>query len=130
MNCIQDIFISYQVLSAGKPASEKEIQEAEHILETSFSKEYYEYLKKYGFAIIPKHELTGISAFPRIDVVNITIAERNLNPKVSREFYVIEQAHIDGIVIWQNRDGIIYKSIPGSAPQKIAVSLKEYLEQT
>ena len=68
--------------------------------------------------------LHGIENFSH----DVTKEEREKMPDVPQSWYVIEQAHIDGIVIWQSGDGDIYQTIPGYNPQKIADSLAEYID--
>lgn len=48
---------------------------------------------------------------------------------VPDDFYVLEEANIDGIVIWQDSNGIVYKTYPGcEKPKQIFQSFAEYLE--
>lgn len=42
-------------------------------------------------------------------------------------YYVVEQANIDGIVIWQASDGKVYQTNPKLKPLQIAESLSEYI---
>ena len=44
--------------------------------------------------------------------------------------YVIENTCIDGIIIWQDANGIIYKSRPNLEPEKIADSLVDYIKKS
>lgn len=41
--------------------------------------------------------------------------------------YVVEDTCIDGIIIWQNREGEFFKSLTNEKPNKISASLAEYL---
>lgn len=75
------------------------------------------------------HELTGVCDIPRLNVVNVTVEAREYNPLVPLEWYVVEEAHIDGIMIWQSQTGEIYQSQPGVTPEKIADSLADYLDR-
>ena len=123
-----------KLLSQKKPflfsggVSEEQIHEAESKLEVKFAKEYTEYLLAFGTASYYGHELTGIcDKNSSINVVDVTLEERNFFANIPKEWYVIEQTHMDGIVIWQDREGYIYKA----TPQKIVLihnSLKEYVE--
>lgn len=51
------------------------------------------------------------------------------NELIPQNLYVIEQANIDDIVIWQNQLGLgeIFESISNANPIKIANSLLEYI---
>ena len=73
------------------------------------------------------HELTGIrEGDEAIDVVELTLVERLFFPNIPREWYVIEQTHIDDIVIWKDSDENIYKATSQQFA-KICDSLKEYI---
>ena len=104
-----------------------EINKAEKDLNLKFSEEYKSYLLNYGFATYEGHELTGICKAKRLNVVEVTKAERNNNPNVPNDCYVIETANIDGIVIWQNEDGLIFQSSPNTNSVELYNSLCEYI---
>lgn len=106
---------------------EKIIYLAEEKLEVVFSNEYREYLKEYGAVAINGHELTGVINCARINVVEVTEVMRGMFKEISRGWYVVEQANIDGIVIWQDKDGSVYQTMPNQRPVRIADSLSEYL---
>lgn len=108
-------------------ATEEEIIEAERQLGVSFALDYKEYILKYGIITYDSHEITGLCNHKRLDVCKVTEYERKNNPNVSNEFYVIEQLDIDGVVIWQNSSGEIYRSIPEENIVKLYNSLEEYL---
>jgi len=62
-----------------------------------------------------------------LDVVLVTKEQRERFGQEVQSFYVVEEANIDGIVIWQNSDGDIYETAPNLIPKKIANSLSEYV---
>lgn len=103
------------------------IQDAEETLGLRFSQEYREYVQEFGVASFQGHELTGICDIPYLNVVDVTITEKKLMSKIEASWYVIEEVHIDGIVIWQNKLGQVYQTSPSSLPKKIADSLLEYI---
>ncbi len=109
-------------------ASQEEIARAEKGLGLKFVPEYRLYVVAFGYASANGHELTGVCNFPRLSVVDVTLSERAANPAVPLDWYVIEQAHIDGIVVWQSSAGEIYQTMPGAAPIKLCESLCAYLE--
>lgn len=109
-------------------ASEEAVQAAEQLLGASFSKEYREYLFAFGLASFQGHELTGITDSKRLSVVDVTKEERRLSKGIPAGWYVLEQANIDGIVIWQAADGMVYKVKPGYAPSELCSSLSEYID--
>ena len=82
-----------------KGATDTEIAEAEKHLSISFSRKYKHYLSSVGFAIYEGHEITGICKAKRLNVVDVTIMERDHAENIPANWYVIEQLHIDGIVI-------------------------------
>lgn len=111
-----------------KGASAIQIEQAEKALGLNFSLDFKECLHEFGAVSVGGHELTGFSADKNLDVVEVT--QKNWQkPNVRKNLYVIEEAHIDGIVIWQDADGVVYKTTPNSTPKKIANSLLEYITQ-
>lgn len=111
----------------GKGVPFEAVLEAEQLLGVTFSDEYRDYLFKYGVAAFNGHELTGISSSNRINVVDVTINVKDSNQKIPSDLYVIEQTNIDGIIIWQDRDGLVYASNDTDAPRVIAKSIEEFL---
>ena len=103
------------------------IEEAERALGLTFAEEYKEYLSKFGEVKYYGHELTGILSAKRLHVVDVTLEERELNPTVPSDLYVVEQAGIDGIVVWQSCNGDVYSTVPNGQPKKIAKSLNDYV---
>ncbi|MCM1329908.1 MAG: SMI1/KNR4 family protein [Ruminococcus sp.] len=121
INKIQD-FIS------GNSVEKEKIIEAENLLNLKFSDEYRHYLLNIGVAVADGHEFTGITPIERLNVVNVTLEERKNNPKVPLNLYVIEQANIDGIVVWQTEKGAVFQTAPNSKPIKLCNSLSEYID--
>jgi hypothetical protein len=109
-------------------ATEEQIQNAQSQLGVLFSKEYRAYVNTFGIAAYEGHELTGIGKSSRLNVVNATLEEKEKNPNIPSDWYVIEQLHIDDVSIWQSGTGEVYQLVPGSAPVKICNSLVEYIE--
>lgn len=127
MTKIIELINSLPDLLSLKPATEAEIAEAENQLGLIFSDEYKLYLKNFGAIMADGIELSGIAKSAHRNVVELTKQERKLNPNISADMYVIENTGIDGIMIWQNSNGTIYKSTPNAKPVKIAPSLHTYL---
>ena len=111
-----------------KGASIEEIEAAEKALGLRFSDEYREYLQLYGAVSCGGHELTGLSEDVNLNVVNVTAVNRDKNPHVNESLYVIEETHIDGIVIWQDESGIIYQAEYQAVPEKLYNSLTEFVD--
>jgi len=108
-------------------ATQEQIDKAEHELEVSFANDYREYLAEFGCASVYGHEFTGICRAPRLNVVEITKEQRQLNKSIPSNWYVIEQGNIDDIVIWQNEVGEIFETSPGNLGIKIANNFLEYI---
>lgn len=111
---------------AEKGASVIQIEQAEMTLGLKFAPDFRECLLEFGAVSIGGHELTGFSVDPNLDVVKVTQNNRE-KTNVGKNLYVIEEAHIDGIVIWQDSDGTIYQTAPYTKTRKIANSLAEYI---
>lgn len=126
MNRIIDIHTMPGFISL-KGAPQAKLDAAQQALATTFAPEYAAYARAYGAASFVGHELTGICDFPRLSVVSVTREERALNPKISQTWYVIEQTHMDGVVIWQAPSGEVYQAQPSASPVLIADSMAEYL---
>lgn len=112
----------------GAPATPDQIRNAEEQLQLNFSEEYSEYLLELGIATFEGHELTGITKFPRLNVVDVTKKEKARNPNVTDPYYVIEETNIDGIIIWQVSSGEVYQTEFDGKPRMICKSLHEYIE--
>lgn len=110
-----------------KAASITEITDAELQLRLRFSDEYKKYLSTFGAIMADGIELTGIARSEHRHVVPVTKHEWELNPNVPHTMYVVESTGIDGIIIWQNTNGVIYQTSPNSQPKQIAMTLNDYL---
>lgn len=108
-------------------ASVDEIERAERTLGTHFADDYRDYAMTYGVASFAGHELTGVCKPKRLNVVEVTAEQLKSNPYVPRDWYVVEEAHIDGIVIWQTPKGEIYQTVAIAPGQRINNSLIEYV---
>lgn len=128
MDRIIEVLRGSDELMAGKGANKEQIEVASRTLGLSFSEEYLNYLQTFGLAYVNGHELTGIGNILRNDVVSVTM-EKRAEPHVKaipEDWYVIEDANIDGIVIWQDTKGFVYMETPGTIKQ-IYSSMAEYL---
>ena len=109
-------------------ADEEAVRSAEQTLGVKFADDYRQYVLAYGAASFEGHELTGVCPVPRLNVVNVTKEERSFAGNIPQNWYVIEQTHIDGIVIWQAQSGEIYSSSPEHKPARVFNSLWDYIE--
>jgi riboflavin synthase alpha subunit len=110
-----------------KPASMDEIVGAEEQLGLRFADEYKQYLVEFGAILADGIELTGIAKSKNRNVVSVTLQERELNPNVPNNLYVIENVGIEGIIIWQDENECIYRSTSKNVPIMISPSLVEYI---
>ena len=62
-------------------------------------------------------------------MVYVTKKQWDKNIYADHLLYVIEETHMDDIVIWQNAKGEIYQTAPNAKPIKICDSLAEYVER-
>lgn len=127
MTNIVDMLNSLPNLLALKPATATQITDAELQLNVKFNDEYKEYLSAFGAILADGIELTGIAKAAHRNVVYITKREWELNPKVSHNMYVVENTCVDGIIIWQDTNGLIYQTSPETEPKQIAKSLSDYI---
>lgn len=127
MSDIIKIIRSLDKMRCYKPANKEDIENAELELCVHFADEYKEYLAEFGEISAYGVELTGLIDAEYINVVSATKEKREMYHQVPNSLYVIEDPAIDGIVIWQDTNGHIYKTTPNSDPVKICDSLAEYL---
>lgn len=109
--------------------NESAIAQTEKLLNNRFAADYREYLLEVGLASFDGHELTGICNSKRLNVVDVTLAEKSITPGIPQDWYVLEETNIDGIVIWQNGNGTVFMTQPGRKAMKLADSICEYLER-
>ena len=109
------------------PASNTDITDAELQLKVRFSNEYREYLSTFGAILADGIELTGLAKSEHRNVVSVTKQEWKLNKNVPHTMYAVESAGVDGIIIWQDTNGVIYQSSPDKLPNQIAMSLNDYI---
>lgn len=127
MKNIIDVINSMEDVICGKGVKENDIEKSEIELDLKFADDYRYYAKHFGCMSIGSREFTGISKLANYSVVTITIAQKQYNQNIPKDWYVIEQLNIDGIVIWQSSTGEIYQTSPNSDPVKICDSMAEYL---
>ena len=108
-------------------ASDEQIELAQKQLGLTFSGDYKEYISNLGAATFSGHELTGICASPRLNVVNVTERCRASASGIDPAWYVLEELNIDEVTIWQAGDGSVYQVMSHAEPVKIAQGLIEYI---
>lgn len=113
-----------------KPTSMEQIIEAEKELGVNFADDYTKYVEKYGAISAKCIELTGVTIYKRLSVVSITKKERNINPNIPANMYVIENIAIDGLIALQDETGKVYTVTPNKTPKLSYNSLSEYIEKS
>lgn len=108
-------------------ASEEQIAQAERALSLRFADDYRQYVRAFGAVSAAGHELTGVCASRRLNVVEVTLSAKAAQLAIPQDWYVLEEANIDGIVIWQSGAGEVFQTQPGAEPVKLAASICEYL---
>lgn len=127
MDINNNMFNTLENFYALSAASEEEVKNAEEALGVFFANDYKQCVLSYGAISGNAHELTGVCDISRLNVVTVTEEERTLRDDIPADWYVIEQLHIDGVVIWQSPDGSIYQAVPGCEPEKIYDDLISYV---
>ncbi len=127
MSTIIDTLRSKRRLLTGEGVPDSMIGEAEKMLGLSFSDEYRDYLKEYGIAAYSGHELTGITRSPRLNVVSVTLAERERDAGAPKDLYIVERTNVEEILVWQSESGELYYSSPNHPLEKFCSSLSEYI---
>ncbi len=127
MDSIQTIIEAKADVLTGDGVCEDCIVEAEHELGLKFAPDYRSYLRLYGVAAYDGHELTGLTKSPRVNVVAVTKEAKKNNPNIPQEFYVLEEAGVEEIIVWQATSGEVFCSSPNSSLQKICDSMGDYI---
>lgn len=112
-----------------KPISMEQIIEAEKELGVNFANDYTKYVEKYGAISAKDIELTGVTTCERLNVISVTKRERNMNPNIPTNMYVIANIAIDGLITLQDETGKVYTVTPNESPKLSHKSLSEYIEK-
>ena len=112
----------------GKGCRKEEVDAAEKDLGVRFAEDYKEYLMNLSVVALDGREFTGITKVKRVNVVDVTKQQKKHNSSIPINWYVIEEANIDGIVVWQDETGSIYETISGKQAKKVADSFDAYIE--
>lgn len=118
---IKKIVDSFPQKRATGGVSEDKITSAENVLGLHFSPEYRELLINYGSLFLKGEEFLGI------EVADITLRVREEYSGFPQDMYVISNTYIDGVLLVQDRKGMIYTYQSKGGSQKIADSLSEYI---
>lgn len=110
-----------------KPATNEEISRAQRMLRLRFAEDYTRYVAKFGAFSANGIEFTGVTPHKRLSVVTVTMQERELNPNIPDDMYVVENVGIDGLIILQDGTGAVYSVQPLRKPVKIHENLADYI---
>ena len=127
MNIFVEALSTKEFFTSLKGVDESVVEDAEKKLGTHFSREYKEYLLKYGIASIKGHEFLGLGSSNRLSVVDNTIQERAYNQELTTDYYIVENIGMDSVLIAQDSKGRVYEVRSNCKPNLIADSLSEYI---
>lgn len=88
--------------------SEKQIVEAQKVLDIIFPDEYIEYVKTFGCIDFDATEWTGLNIEGRLNTVVATNKEKQFNKDFPKGFFVLENLEIDGKIVIVNQEGKVY----------------------
>jgi hypothetical protein len=125
MSDIIAVIKSLEKVASLKGVSQETVVDAEKKLGLSFAADYKAYLIEYGLISAKHIEITGLTDSKRLNVVDVTLSERQSN-KLPHDMYVVDNTGIEGILILQNGKGEIFEFINGKS-RKIFDNLIEYL---
>jgi hypothetical protein len=125
MSDIITVIGSLKGLVSLQGASKDAVTAAEQSLGLSFAADYRTYLEKYGLISARHIEITGLAEPKRLNVVSVTLAERQKN-QLPQDMYVVEDSGIEGVLILQNGIGEMYE-FQNRQTKKIYNSLADYL---
>lgn len=94
-----------------------------------FPNEYKEYLKEYGAISFFGTEWTGLNVEDYIDVVRVTVKERELNKNFPLKYFVLENLGIDGLLTIVSENGKVFSWNPDGKINLIAENLVDYLKE-
>lgn len=128
MNDIINKINGIKKLAHIKGADKQTIEEAEVILNITFSEEYIKVLGEFGAISFFGTEWNGLNIDGNLNVVVSTIEARQLYDNFPIDKYIIEDLHFDNFLILSDSNGKIYEWTPTSE-KMIYNTLSEYLDE-
>lgn len=107
--------------------SEEQLTSAEHALGLKFPTEYASYVREYGCISFGFTELTGLNVNGRLNVVDATRREKELNKAFPEKCFLLENWGIDGKMAIMHEDGRIYL-LQNKSVTHLCNTLNDYLE--
>ena len=108
--------------------SNEQVEEAEKKLGLTFPEEYISYVRKFGAISFYATEWTGLNVSGRINVVDATMQEREINANFPKNCFVLENQAIDGMITAVNSEGSVFLVQYGKI-MPLCNSISEYLDQ-
>lgn len=106
----------------------KQLKEAQNELGVNFPDEYMDIVKEFGAISFYGTEWTGLNVNGYLNVVEATKNERNMNSSFPKDFFVLENQGIDGLIVVCNEKGQVF-SLCYDKLTKIHDSIVSYLEE-
>ena len=132
MNGIVEKMKKIPDLSAIKGCSDEQIREAEAALGIVFPKDYTDYVRAFGCIDFGATEWTGLNIRGRLNTVDATKAEMDVNKDFPPGFFVLENLGIDAQKVIVNQQGEVFllqyeKVTPlcGSIPEYLDMCIKK-----
>lgn len=126
MQNLENVINSIPKLYKTKGCTDEQIFEAEKELNLKFADEYITYLKTYGAISFYGTEITGLNVDEYVNVINVTLQEREIDKEFPLDCIVIENTGFEGFLVLQGEDGSIYNWSKGKRV-KVFNSLNEYI---
>ena len=108
MSVLSDKINSIPNLYKAQPASEEQIINAESRLGLQFSDEFKEYLKEFGSISFYGTEWMGLNTDEFCDVISTTLEARRLYDSFPNDKFIVEDLHIDNLLIVSDSEGEVY----------------------
>ena len=124
---IEQIQQKYKLFHAAG-CSVDQVVEAEKALNLKLSDEYRRYVLDYGAISFDSYEFTGLNVDGYLNVVEVTLQERNLRSDFPQNGFVVQQLGIEGIIIVQDETGAVFEMNEAGGQHQIANSFAEYIE--
>lgn len=107
--------------------SEEQLADAEKTLGLKFPTEYALYVREYGCIGFGQAEWTGLNVKGRLNVVDATKREKELNKAFPEKCFLLDNWCIDGKMAIMHEDGRIYL-LQNKSVTPLCNTLGEYLE--
>ncbi|WP_321381014.1 SMI1/KNR4 family protein [Trichococcus shcherbakoviae] len=103
------MFENVHFIMIGKSVDDTSIAVVEEILGLSFAEDYKTFIREYGFAFGDGSEIFGINIdkIENSSVLIETKKEKEFDPNIPSDYYVVENIGMDGLLALQNKSGKI-----------------------